>query len=347
MPNQDNGARRPFLQRLAPGLSLMILAPLIAELLPGATRLSSAFVFPIEVIIWGGGALIARELTCRRSLGWVGLVLLALALSVAEECLIQQTSFAPLVVKIQGVEYARAFGVNYVYLLWALLYESLFVVVIPVGLSHLLFAKRAGEPWLNWIGASLIGLFFVPACFAAWYGWNQIARVQVFHLEPYNLPAHLAVAGVVGIAVLIGTALLAGPAWSARFAKPLPLPHPALLFLLAAAVSVALFALEVLAFGIAPAVPPIFAVALAAIVAVGLLMVPRWRAAPAWQAQHEFAALYGATLSNLAITFVGFGDNPLDLYGKIAMDVLAALLLLVFWRQRGGFKADRAAVPQP
>lgn len=338
--------RRGFFSRLAPGLTLMILAPLIAELLPGATRMSSAIVFPIEVVIWGGGALVIRELACRRSLGWVGLVMLALALSVAEECLIQQTSFAPLVVKIRGVEYARTFGVNYVYLMWALLYESLFVVVIPVGLAHLLFAKRAREPWLNGIGATLIMLLFVPACAAAWYGWNQVARVKVFHLEPYHLPAHLAVAGASAIAVLIVTALLAGRAWSARFAKPLPPPHPAVLFLLAAAVSVAIFALELLAFGIAPAVPPTAAAALAAIIAAALLLVPRWRAASTWQVRHAFAALYGATLGNFAITFVGFGTNPLDLYGKIVLDLVATLSMLVFWWRRGAITADRAAVPR-
>jgi len=342
MANQIDVMRRPFLSRVAPGLTLMVLAPLIAELLPGATRLSSAFVFPIEVVIWGGGALVARELACRRSLGWVGLVALALALSMAEECLIQQTSFAPLVVKIQGVEYARAFGVNYVYLLWALLYESLFVVVIPVGLAHLLFACRARDPWLSRAGAVIIALLFMPACFAAWYGWNQIARVKVFHLAPYYLPTHLAVAGVVAIALLIGTALVVGPKWSARFAKPLPPPHPALLFLLAATVPVAIFALEVLAFGIAPTVPPAAAVALAAIIAAALLLVPRCRAAPTWRVGHEFAALYGATLANFAVTFVGFGNNPLDLYGKIVLDVVATLLLLAFWWRRRAISAGPA-----
>jgi hypothetical protein len=39
-------------------LLLMILAPLSAEILPGATRFSAIFVFPIEVVVWGGGALL-------------------------------------------------------------------------------------------------------------------------------------------------------------------------------------------------------------------------------------------------------------------------------------------------
>jgi len=45
----------------APAWTLVLLAPLISEVLPGATRISAIFVFPIEVAIWGGGALLIRE----------------------------------------------------------------------------------------------------------------------------------------------------------------------------------------------------------------------------------------------------------------------------------------------
>lgn len=115
----------------APAILLMVLAPLIAEILPGATRFSSIFVFPIEMFVWGGGALLIRYAVRKWNLGWLNMLLLALALSLAEEFLIQQTSIAPMVIKIQGVTYGRALGVNYVYLLWALIYESVFVVFLP------------------------------------------------------------------------------------------------------------------------------------------------------------------------------------------------------------------------
>src|SRR5262249_43534232 len=124
---------RSMLRRAAPAIWLMVSSPLIAELLPGATRLSAIFVFPIEVLVWGGATLLIRDVVRRLNLGWPNLLLLALALVVAEECLIQQTSLAPLVIKLKGVEYGCAFGINYVYFLWAAIYESLFVVFIPIG----------------------------------------------------------------------------------------------------------------------------------------------------------------------------------------------------------------------
>src|SRR5690349_14258884 len=97
--------------RAGPAWTLVFLAPLVAEVLPGATRLSSIFVFPIEMAIWGGGALLIRAAVRRWQLGWLNMLLLAFALSIAEEFLIQQTSIAPMVVQIfPGDPYAREIG---------------------------------------------------------------------------------------------------------------------------------------------------------------------------------------------------------------------------------------------
>ena len=147
----------------------MVLAPMIAEVLPGATRFSSIFVLPVEICVWGGGALIIREVVRRWHLGWRGAVLLGLALAVAEEGLIQQTSLAPMVLRLKGVEYARAFGVNYVYLLWALVYEAVFVVVVPIALTELIVASRREEQWLGRRGMAAVVALFMVGCGLAWF----------------------------------------------------------------------------------------------------------------------------------------------------------------------------------
>lgn len=96
----------------------------------------------------------------RWRLGWRNMLLLALALSIAEECLIQQTSLAPMVLYIKGEVYARAFGVNYVYFLWALAYETVFVVFLPVVLTELIFPQRRDGLWLSRGGAGDRGDIF-------------------------------------------------------------------------------------------------------------------------------------------------------------------------------------------
>ncbi len=89
-------------RRIMPAVTLVLLAPLVSEVLPGATRFSVLFVLPVEMCVWGGGALLIREAVRRWRLGWLNMLLLALALAIAEECLIQQTSLAPMFLQLKG-----------------------------------------------------------------------------------------------------------------------------------------------------------------------------------------------------------------------------------------------------
>jgi hypothetical protein len=332
-------------RRALPGVTLMVLAPLVAEVLPGATRLSAIFVLPIEIVIWGGGAVMIREAVRRWRLGWLNLLLLAAALSVAEEWLIQQTSLAPVVIKLKGVEYARAWDVNWVYFLWALIYECLFVVVIPIGLAELIFRRRRQEGWLNGAGAGIIALLFLPACSLAWFSWTQIARTKVFHLEAYHPPlAHLAV-GAAAMIVLIALALGPTRRRLARAPQGIRPPPPAALFVLSGALAVVIFGLEALAFGIAPTFPPAAAAAIGVgLIALVVVLPPRFRAHPTWGLWHELGALYGAIITNMAVFFVAFlGESTaLDFYGKVVMDGIAAALMIGFALR---LRATGAAIP--
>jgi hypothetical protein len=315
MSDRDAAQKKSWFYRALPGLTLMLLAPLIAEILPGATRTSSAFVYPIEVLIWGGGAVMARYLVRRFRLGWLNLLLLAMALAVAEECLIQQTSFAPLAIKLKGVEYARAFGFNYLYFLWAMIYEAVFVVLVPVTLCELIFPSRRENGWLGAWGIGVICVLFLPACHAAWYGWNMVARVRYLHEPPYVLPRVDMIAGAVAIFALI--ALAVGPLRRvlARPAKPMTPPHPLLVTVLAGAFSV-----------VAPAIPMGVGCVLAILT---LVLVPGWMAHARWGRWHDLGLTYGAITGNCGIMFVGFiGAAPIDLWGKVVLDAIAGLMLL-------------------
>ena len=88
-------AEGPSNNRLAIA-SLLLLSPLIGEVLSGATRISFIFAFIPEIMVWGCGALLIREAVRRWGGGWISMLSLGLALSIAEEFIIQQTSLAPL-----------------------------------------------------------------------------------------------------------------------------------------------------------------------------------------------------------------------------------------------------------
>jgi hypothetical protein len=140
------------------------------------------------------------------------------------------------------------------------------------------------------------------------------------------------------VLALIGLALGPGRRALAAAVTPLKPLSPFFIFLLSVLVSVVIFGIEVLAFGLRPDFPPAVAVAVALILGLVLVMVtPRMVAHAAWTRWHAFAALYGATLGNFAIMAVAFiGASHLDLYGKIILDLvaLAAMVWLMILRTR-------------
>jgi hypothetical protein len=327
----ETASEPSFLRRIAPAFALVVLAPLLAEVLPGATRFSSIQVFPVEMTIWGGGAVMIRELVRTRGLGWANLLALALALAVAEECIIQQTSYAPLILYIKGVPWARAFGVNYVYFLWALVYEAVLVVLLPVMLTELLFPARRETGWLSRSGWAVLLVLFALGSLAAWFLWTQIVRVQVLHLGAYTpSPVHL-LAGLAAIAALFWAAIGPPRFRLAGLAAPKRPPAPWLVGLAGALWALAWFAIEVLAFGIAPDLPPAVAVGAGlAICALMLALVPGWTRHRAWSDRHRAWLIAGTMIATMAIFFQAFvGAAPADLLFKEITNAIAALLFVL------------------
>jgi hypothetical protein len=330
-----SSAPRGF-HRAMPALTLVALSPLVAEVLPGATRFSSLFVLPIEMCVWGGGALLIRYVVRRLQLGWLNLLLLALALAIAEECLIQQTSLAPMVLQLKGEEYARAYGVNYVYFLWALVYEAVFVVILPVHLVELIYPDRRKDLWMNRAGVIATTLLFLIGCFFAWLSWTQFARPYGFHVPIYTPPpgAMAIAAAVIGVLILLGV----GPYRSslAHGSRPLGPPPPWLLGLAGGLWAVLWYGLVLLGFGIAPWCPPALAVGGGIVLATLIVfLLPRWAADSEWHVTHEFSVIFGTMLGSMLVGFIGFiGAWPPDLYFKIFVDLVAVYFMIVLGRKR-------------
>lgn len=338
----------PWRQGLAPTWALLFLAPMIAEILPGATRLRALFVFPVEMCVWGGGAVLIRHAVRRFKLGWAAFLALALALALAEETVIQQSSLAPLVVMLKGEVYARAWGVNYLYLIWALVYECVYVIFVPICLVELMFPDRGKRTWMGKPGVAAALFFFTLGSVLAWFMWTHVARVKVFHQPPFVPPLATLVVSLLVIATLVGLAL--GPLRH-RAARPGPFapPAPGWLAVSGFAWSVVWYAVLLMAFGIAPWVPPAipFLVALAIAVPM-LLLLPRWASAPAWTTRHSFWVSAGCVVGVMAVSFIGFlGPPSADLYFKIAVDALAVAGLGLLWRRRHDQQRPLGAGPSP
>jgi hypothetical protein len=246
-----------------------------------------------------------------------------------------------LVIKLKGQEYARAFGVNYVYLLWALIYESVMVVMAPALLTELMFPSRRKSPWVSTAGTIILSALFLIGCFLAWFTWTQIARTKVFHQPAFTPPVQTAAAAAAAIALL---ALLAFAGFREKDgpARPGKSPGAWVAAVLAGVWSVGLYALVVLGFGEWPDFPPAAAVAGALVLAAaGLLVIPVFARDPHWRPTIAYATVTGLMIGSMVVSFVGFlGALNADFWFKAVTNVVALALLVVL-----GFTKPKASEP--
>lgn len=305
-----------------PVVTLVLLSPVIAELPSGSIHLTTIFALPPTIGVWGCGALLIREVVRRRGGGWLQILMLGLALAVAEECIIQQTSLAPLVGIPADRVYGRAFGVNWIYLLWALGFESVWAVLLPISLTEFLFPARRTARWLGRRGILVAGLVCAAASFLAWFMWTQVFLPRMYPDSVYHVPPAHTLAALVVIAALICLALIRR--------RPRP-PHPAFSFscpapwlcgMCAFSFSLPWYLQILLAFGAARHVPSVLAFAGGCLAAVlALLLSIWWSGQPAWSDRHRYAASMGVIVA----TMVG-GAVQLTVAGAPLVDRIAQLL---------------------
>ena len=327
-----NTSSSPHINRAGPAWTLVLLAPLVSVALP--RRHTHLLDLRIS---HRGGHLGRRRVVdpCRGSawrLGWLNMLLLAFALSIAEEFLVQQTSVAPMVVQIfPGEPFARAWGVNYVYFLWALFYETVFVVFIPIILTEFIFSSRRDDPWLPAVERvdggdhPCAGVFsrvvLVDADRAA-------ARVSHARLQPAAHPCDCRQPHPGGADIRRARTVAPGTDWRERA----PVATQSL---------VVRSRLRNRRGGVVRPLPAGFRHPAGLSgrrcrrhwtwsCAAGDLPVPRYAAHPAWRDTHRVAIVLGTVISTMAVNFVGFiyATSKLDLYGKIVLDVIGTVLLV-------------------
>jgi hypothetical protein len=315
-----------------PSLTLAILAPLIAEVLSGATKFSVLFALVPEILVWGCGALLIREVVRRWRGGWTSMLLLGLGLSIAEEFVIQQTSLAPLPFPGALAHYGRAWGVNWIYFLYMLGYESVWVVLVPVQVTELIFRGRGHAPWLRNRGLLIAAILFLIGSRIAWYAWIKRVRPMIFHLPPYHPGARVIGSGLVAMVLL---AILAHFVRGVGHGKP-DSARPALPVWVVAVLGFVLgcpfYAL--MGFVFAPREPHI---AFGAVMAGGMawalvvyLLLGRLIHSTGWSDMHGWALAFGSTLLCMAAGFSGSSTwKPIDLYGKAVLNLLAVAAFFV------------------
>lgn len=339
VPANKNVVSKPA-RHLAAAFTLIFLAPFIAEVLSGATRVSFIFAFVPEMMMWGCGALLIRELVKRWGGGWTSVLLLGLALAVFEECVVQQTSLAPLPWPAISAEYGRRYGVNWIYFLYMLGYESVWVVVVPIQVTELIFPEVREERWLGNGGMIASVVVFLLGARVAWYAWIKRARPMVFQAADYDVPWSTIVVFLVVISTLIllafltvhvgrsdSTTRLAPPPWSMVAAAMIfGFPWYRLMALIFSERSTQ-------PFWVSMALGPAWG-------GFAYFLIRYWSVGRGWNDLHRWGLTFGAVLVCMSAGFAGSSTWPrMDLVGKWVFDVLAvigfALLARRIWERRG------------
>jgi hypothetical protein len=318
---------RPRMARIA---TLLFLSPVIAEVLFGSTSVSMLYLLVPQVCIYGGAALMIHTVARRR--GWKAVLILGIAFAIAEECIILQTSVSPpyqhlLFGSAPNPNYLGALGINWAYLLWALGYESVWAILLPILLTELIFPGRRAEPWIGRRGLVVSMIVFLVPSYGIWYIFTQNGIAPGLAYEA-PLPLVLASLGIVVVLVFFGLV----HSWADREeTKPArSVPSPWKLGVIAFLLSLPWFSLAILPYIIPKSVSTPLCIMIGLIWAVAaFLLIRHWATSSTWQETHQLALVFGALLASMLAGFIITGPtlSSFDLAGKIVLNIIAILLL--------------------
>lgn len=163
MSNSAAPGRPRALRRIAPALGLFFLAPLVAEYLLGNVPAEEIWAMPFLAPMYGGGALLVRELTRRTGRGWPTIILLAAAYGVLQPGVLDQSLFNP---SYQGHDFQSAapiaaLGISAVSALTFIGGHAIWSISVPIAIVETLVPDRRTTPWLGNIGLTVTILVFL------------------------------------------------------------------------------------------------------------------------------------------------------------------------------------------
>jgi hypothetical protein len=310
--------RRGTLRRVAPALGLFFLAPLVGEYLLGNISISALPLILVLAPMYGGGALLVREVARRTGRGWPTILLLALAYALVEEGLVTRSLFDPSYYGVDTLAQAPVgpLGLGAWWTLLVLTAHTVWSIGVPIALVESLVPDRGATPWLGIPGLTIAAVLFVSG--------SVLIGAGTYVDEGFAAsPAQLAGTVLVIVAAVV-VAFRIRPRPTTPDPRPAPPPWVAGL--------VALVGSNLL---IAPPFLrgwPLVAGYLM-LYAVVLALVLVWSRRSGWGAPHQLALAGGALLT---YAWHGFPERPIlgatgtvDLVGNAVFATGAVVLLVV------------------
>ena len=161
-----------------PALGLMFAAPLVAEFLLGNLPIKLLPALIVLAPMYGGGALLIREMVRRTGRGWPSILLLGMAYGIFEEAFTTQSLFNPNYLKLNlGLltpAYIPSLGIGAWWTLWMLMVHGIWSISTPIALVEACVPDRARTPWLGRVGLVVVAMVFLfGACANTAIGYKQ------------------------------------------------------------------------------------------------------------------------------------------------------------------------------
>lgn len=313
--------RAPMVRRIAPALGLFLLSPLVAEFLLGNLSITAIVGLFYFAPMYGGGAVLIREVTRRTGRGWPTMILLAVAYGVIEEGLVIQTLFNPSYFDrdLLSAAWVPTLGIGAWWTLFVLALHTVWSISVPIALIETLVPDRRTTPWLGGVGLTVAGVLFALGALLNFAG--------TYHQERFLASVPQLVGAAVAVVALVATAFLIGR--HPRSRTDALAPHPWLV----GAVSLAASSLVMI--GRLARGWPTVAGCLVLYVAI-VVLVMRWSRRQGWGAVHRLALAGGALLAYawnafLQVPVLG-ATGVVDLIGNVVFALAAVALLIWAWR---------------
>jgi hypothetical protein len=201
--NVVTAPRRSGLKRGLPALGLFFLSPMVAEFLLGNIPISALFALFGLAPLYGGGAVLIREVARRRGWGYPGILVLAIAYGVIEEGITTQSLFNPNYAgqRLLDSGHISFLGMGAPWTVMVLGLHTVWSITVPIVVMESM-SRRPREPWLGKAGLSVYGALFVVG----------VVATTVFGdaSDPFRASIAQNIGVVVAVAVLIALAVRLG-----------------------------------------------------------------------------------------------------------------------------------------
>lgn len=186
-----------FFHRAAPALTLVLLAPLVAEYLLGDLRITNLAALPLLACCYGCGALLIREIVRRKGGSWTVYLALAVAYALLAEGIVDQSFFNPDFLHLHALAYGfwPRLGTSPAWAVCVITLHVAWSLAVPIGMTESLYPARSSEPWLGWRGLAAALLLLLL---------GKLALGSYF----YRVASHHASAAQIAVCTMLTMALV-------------------------------------------------------------------------------------------------------------------------------------------